>query len=122
MGDKMGIFQMQTWQCKSCGYEFEGYDGFHESDPNDIGTTHFVEPYHCKKCGNVKNVSRCASPYEPKPGNEELCQYDSSVCENCGVEMQTLEKTRFKFFKRYYKCPNCGKKTFRFVEEDECWT
>lgn len=118
----MGIFQMQLWKCKTCGYEFEGHDGLYEADPNDFGTTHFVEPHHCSKCGNVKNVSRCISPYPPLPENRDLCRNDSLVCENCGTEMQSMKKTKFKIFKKHYKCPNCGKKALRFIEEEECWT
>ena len=118
----MGIFQMQLWKCKSCGFEFEGYDGLYEADPNDFGTSHTVEPYYCAKCGSVKNVSYCISPYPPLPENKDLCRHDSSICETCDTEMQPLTKTKFKIFKIYYKCHNCGKKAFRFIGEDECWT
>ena len=113
---------MQIWECKSCGFEFEGEDGLCEMDPNDFGTTHSVEAYHCAKCGNVKNVFTCISLDSPNPENGHLCRNDNKICENCGIEMQPLKRNILKIFKKYYKCPKCGKKTFRFVKEDECWT
>lgn len=93
-----------------------GEDGLYEADPSDFGTTHSVSPYYCPKCHSLKNVSVCVSPHEPMPGNEDLIRRDSDLCENCGSEMQLLDK------KKEYNCPRCGKKHFRFIKSSECWT
>ena len=119
----MGIVEEELWKCKNCGFEFYAQEGCYEADPNDFGTTHVISAYHCYKCGNIKNVATCASFEKPLPGNENLCRHDSDKCENCGTQMHFLEKTKFKFFKRYYKCPQCGKRTLRFIKIcDEIWT
>ncbi len=118
----MGIFYEELWQCKSCGFEFSAMSGLYEADPNDFGTTHSIDPYYCPNCHSVENVAYCVSLDKPQEGNEHLILHDKDICEHCGTKMERLEKVKYKFFKRKYICPECGKKQFRFIEESECWT
>lgn len=118
----MGIVYEQLWQC-SCGFKFVERDGLYEADPNDFGTTHSISGYHCPKCGAVKNVACNCSLEQPKEENKRLCVNESDICDNCGTQMDIMNKPRLKFLQKGLLCPKCKKKTLKFVKKiDEIWT
>ena len=119
----MGIFNEEIWKCNSCGYEFVGESGLYEADPNDMDTTHAVDPYYCPKCHIVKNLVFSMSPNLPNEDNMHLIRNDSTTCEKCKTEMKELKRPKVTFLQIPHICPKCGKRNFVFVKiGDEIWT
>ena len=99
----MGMTFHRTFECSECGYVFNGLSGM--QDHGDMFKFHFISPMICKKCGNIKNV---------------VTGYDIdkkvTVCQNCNVEMETMEEDIV------YECPHCHKQSLKCVNTQDVYS
>lgn len=92
----------QTYECGECGYVFNGLNGFQDHGEG-IMHEHHIQPKICKKCGSVKNVV------------STLDTGDLSVCDNCGIKMESMDKDVI------YECPQCHNKSLKCVNTESVY-
>lgn len=98
----MGMTFFQIYECKDCGYVFEGLSGIQGFERK---TMRHISPCICNSCGNMKNVVHGYSVSK-----------DAFICEKCNSQVEFMDK------KVVYECPKCHKKSLKCVDEDSVYS